>query len=97
VANNDFELQNDFHEDRLSFSVYGEKVNLGHLRLAQKRPMKAIGKSLHHLKWKIIQLNFVFLNNESWVATVENLGRDPENKSIRDRNFFLGRDRFLNF
>jgi hypothetical protein len=38
VANNDFDLQNDFHEDRLSFPVYGEKINLGQfspfLRLA---------------------------------------------------------------
>jgi hypothetical protein len=32
VANNDFDLQNDFHEDRLSFPVYGEKINLGHFR-----------------------------------------------------------------
>jgi hypothetical protein len=30
VANNDFVLQNDFHEDRLSFPVYGEKINLDH-------------------------------------------------------------------
>jgi hypothetical protein len=28
VANNDFDLQNDFHEDRLSFPVYEEKINL---------------------------------------------------------------------
>jgi hypothetical protein len=32
VANNDFDLQNDFHEDRLSFPVYGEKINFGHFR-----------------------------------------------------------------
>jgi hypothetical protein len=32
VANNVFDLQNDFHEDRLSFPVYGEKINLGHFR-----------------------------------------------------------------
>ena len=32
VANNVFDLQNDFHEDRLSFPVYREKINLGHLR-----------------------------------------------------------------
>jgi hypothetical protein len=32
VANNDFDLQNDFHEDRLSFPVYGEKINLSHFR-----------------------------------------------------------------
>ena len=32
VANNDFDLQNDFHEDRLSFSAYGEEINLGHFR-----------------------------------------------------------------
>ena len=32
VAINDFDLQNDFHEDRLSFSVYGEKIYLGHFR-----------------------------------------------------------------
>jgi hypothetical protein len=32
VANNDFDLQNDFHEDRLSFPVYGEKIHLGHFR-----------------------------------------------------------------
>jgi hypothetical protein len=25
VANNVFDCQNDFHEDRLSFPVYGEK------------------------------------------------------------------------
>ena len=25
VANNVFDLQNDFHEDQLSFPVYGEK------------------------------------------------------------------------
>jgi hypothetical protein len=25
VANNVFDLQNDFHEDRLNFTVYGEK------------------------------------------------------------------------
>ena len=30
VANNDFDPQNDFHEDRLSFPAYGEKINLGH-------------------------------------------------------------------
>ena len=37
VANNVFDLQNDFLEDRLSFPVYGEKINwviLGFLRLA---------------------------------------------------------------
>jgi hypothetical protein len=33
VAKNDFDLQNVFHEDRLSFPVYGEKINLGHFRL----------------------------------------------------------------
>jgi hypothetical protein len=33
VANNVFDLQKNFHEDRLSFPVYGEKINLGHLRL----------------------------------------------------------------
>jgi hypothetical protein len=38
--------------------------------------MKAEGKSLHHLKLKIIQLNLVFLNIVSWVASVENPGRD---------------------
>ena len=27
-----FDPQNDFHEDRLSFPVYGEKINLGHFR-----------------------------------------------------------------
>jgi hypothetical protein len=32
VAHNVFDLQNNFHEDRLSFSVYGEKINLGHFR-----------------------------------------------------------------
>jgi hypothetical protein len=32
VANNDFDLQNDFHEDRLSFPVYGEKIKLCHFR-----------------------------------------------------------------
>ena len=32
VANNDFDLQNDFHEDRLSIPVYGEKMNLSHFR-----------------------------------------------------------------
>jgi hypothetical protein len=32
VANNEFDLQNDFHEDRLSFPVYGEKINLSHFR-----------------------------------------------------------------
>jgi hypothetical protein len=26
VAKNDFDLQNDFYEDRLSFPVYGEKI-----------------------------------------------------------------------
>jgi hypothetical protein len=31
-ANNDFDLQNVFHEDRLSFPVYGEKIKLGHFR-----------------------------------------------------------------
>jgi hypothetical protein len=31
-ANNVFDLQNDFHEDRLSFSVYGENTKLGHFR-----------------------------------------------------------------
>jgi hypothetical protein len=31
VANNVFDLQNDFHKDRIpSFPVYGEKINLGH-------------------------------------------------------------------
>ena len=29
VTNSDFGLQNDFHEDRMSFPVYGEKINLG--------------------------------------------------------------------
>ena len=32
VSNNVFDLQNDFHEDRLSFPVYGEKINLGNFR-----------------------------------------------------------------
>jgi hypothetical protein len=32
VANNVFDLQNDFHEDRLSCPVYGEKINFGHFR-----------------------------------------------------------------
>jgi hypothetical protein len=32
VANNVFDLQNDFHEDRLSFPVYGDKIKLGHFR-----------------------------------------------------------------
>jgi hypothetical protein len=32
VANNFFDLQNVFHEDRLSFLVYGEKIKLGHFR-----------------------------------------------------------------
>jgi hypothetical protein len=32
VANNVLDLQNDLHEDRLSFPVYGEKINLGHFR-----------------------------------------------------------------
>jgi hypothetical protein len=32
VANNDFDLQNYFHVDRLSFPVHGEKINLGHFR-----------------------------------------------------------------
>jgi hypothetical protein len=32
VANNVFDLQNDFHEDRLSFPFGGEKINLGHYR-----------------------------------------------------------------
>jgi hypothetical protein len=27
-----FDLKNDFHEDRLSFQVYGEKINLGHFK-----------------------------------------------------------------
>ena len=29
VADNVFDQQNNFHEDRLSFPVYGEKINLG--------------------------------------------------------------------
>ena len=29
VANNVIDLQKNFHEDRLSFPVYGEKINLG--------------------------------------------------------------------
>jgi hypothetical protein len=33
IAIDFFDLQNDFHEDRLSFPVYGEKNNLGHFRL----------------------------------------------------------------
>ena len=32
VATNDFDLQNYFHEDRLSIPVYGEKINLSHFR-----------------------------------------------------------------
>jgi hypothetical protein len=32
VAYNVFDLQNDFHEDRLSFPVYGGKIKLGHFR-----------------------------------------------------------------
>ena len=32
VANNVFDLQKNFHEDRLSLPVYGEKINLGHFR-----------------------------------------------------------------
>ena len=32
VANNVFDLQKFFHEDRLSLPVYGEKINLGHFR-----------------------------------------------------------------
>ena len=32
VANNVFDLQKNFHEDRLSFSVYGEKINFDHFR-----------------------------------------------------------------
>ena len=32
VSNNLFDLQKNFHEDRLSFPVYGEKINLGHFR-----------------------------------------------------------------
>ena len=32
VSNNLFDLQKNFHEDRLSFPFYGEKINLGHFR-----------------------------------------------------------------
>jgi hypothetical protein len=32
VAKDVFDLRNDFHEDRLSVSVCGEKINLGHFR-----------------------------------------------------------------
>jgi hypothetical protein len=32
VASNVFDLQNNFHEDRLSFPVYGGKINLGLFR-----------------------------------------------------------------
>jgi hypothetical protein len=32
VPKNVFDLQNNFHEDRLSFPAYGEKINLGHFR-----------------------------------------------------------------
>jgi hypothetical protein len=32
VAYNDFHLPNNFHKDRLSFPVYGEKIKLGHFR-----------------------------------------------------------------
>ncbi len=32
VANNVFGLQKNVHDDRLSFPVYGEKINLGHFR-----------------------------------------------------------------
>jgi hypothetical protein len=49
VASNVFDLQNDFHEDRLSITVYGEKSNLGDfrpfLRLAVTLSQKLIFKS----------------------------------------------------
>jgi hypothetical protein len=32
VDNNVFDFQNDFQVDRLSFSVYGEKISLGSFR-----------------------------------------------------------------
>jgi hypothetical protein len=31
-----FDLQNDFHEDWLSFLVHGEKINLGHFKKKSK-------------------------------------------------------------
>ena len=32
AAKNVFDLQNDFRKDLFNFSVYGEKINLGHFR-----------------------------------------------------------------
>jgi hypothetical protein len=32
VANNVFDIQKNFHEERLSLPVYGEKINLGHFK-----------------------------------------------------------------
>ena len=42
VANNVFDLQNDFLEDRLSFPVYGEKINWVILGLFEARRTKSL-------------------------------------------------------
>ena len=55
VANNVFDLQNDFLEDRLSFLVYGEKINWVILGLFEARRTK----SLNFLGGKVI---FKFAN-----------------------------------
>jgi hypothetical protein len=55
VTNNDFDFQNDFQVDRLSFPVYGEKINLGHfkrpfLRLAVLKAQNSCQKQVSRAK-----------------------------------------------
>jgi hypothetical protein len=40
VANNAIDLQNDFHEDRLSFPIYGENINLAFFEARRTKSQK---------------------------------------------------------
>jgi hypothetical protein len=52
VADNVFDHQNNFHEDRLSFPVYGENISLGNFRPFFEARRTKISKFLPKLSCK---------------------------------------------
>ena len=87
VANNVFDLQKNFHDDRLSFPVYGEKINLGHFRPFLRPAVLKVQNFCQNWSSRAKKLaTSLFLYGESEKIGLEMICRPPRFQLMR---FFL--------
>ncbi len=95
VAYNVFDLQKNFHDDRLSFPVYGEKINLGHFRPFLRPTVLKVQNFCQNWSSRAKKLaTSLFLYGESEKIGLEMICRPPRFQHMR---FFLTTTLKLNF